>query len=158
MKTASLKEIKNELKHASQEEMMEYCLRLVKFKKENKELLTYLLFEADNDHLYIQSIKKEMDMAFGTIHPTNSWIAKKNVRKILSQVKRNIRYAQNKEVEIELLIYFCQKMTNTKGLIQQNKVLQNTLETQLRMIRRAIDTLHPDLQLDYASLLEEFDN
>jgi len=53
MKTATVTQLKKELKHHSQAELIALCLRLSKFKKENKELLTYLLFETDED-LFIQ--------------------------------------------------------------------------------------------------------
>ena len=44
MKAAGVKAIKDDLKMRSKEELQELCLTLSKFKKENKELLTYLLF------------------------------------------------------------------------------------------------------------------
>lgn len=157
MKTATLKEIKDELKHSSQEELIEYCLRMVKFKKDNKELLTYMMFEADNDNLYIADLKEEVDVSFSEVNKTNHWAGKKQVRKILSKLKKNIRYAQKKEIEIEMLLHFCNRLQNFHPLIDRNKVMQNTLETQLRMTKKAVSTLHPDLQMDYAQQLEAFE-
>ena len=49
MKTASLKEIKTELENVSPALLLELCLKVTKFKKENKELLTYLLFEEHDE-------------------------------------------------------------------------------------------------------------
>ena len=43
MKAVTVKKIKDELSHRSANDLMELCLHLSKFKKENKELLTYLL-------------------------------------------------------------------------------------------------------------------
>ena len=60
MKAASVKDIKTELEHQSQSKLLSLCLKLTKFKKENKELLTYLLFEADNENAYIDSVKNEI--------------------------------------------------------------------------------------------------
>ena len=48
MKAASISEIKTELKGLPPAQLTELCLRLARFKKENKELLTYLLFEAND--------------------------------------------------------------------------------------------------------------
>ena len=48
MKAVSAVIIKKELHHLSSDKLMELCLRLSRFKKENKELLTYLLFESHN--------------------------------------------------------------------------------------------------------------
>jgi hypothetical protein len=43
MKAASILELKQELQHTSSKEIVELCLRLARFKKENKELLTFFL-------------------------------------------------------------------------------------------------------------------
>ena len=49
MKTVTLKQLKDELSYKSANELKYLCLHLSKFKKENKELLTYLLFEFHNE-------------------------------------------------------------------------------------------------------------
>ena len=64
MKTATVKQLKDELKHNSSEELINLCLRLSRFKKENKELLTYLLFEAHDEDTYIENVKLEIDSLF----------------------------------------------------------------------------------------------
>ena len=63
MKAATSNELKQELQASSSKQLIELCLRLAKFKKENKELLTYLLFEANDEAAYIQSIKNEIGRA-----------------------------------------------------------------------------------------------
>ena len=42
MKAVTIKQLKDELAHKSASELKELCLHLSRFKKENKELLTYL--------------------------------------------------------------------------------------------------------------------
>jgi hypothetical protein len=64
MKAVTVKKIKDELTHKNTTELIELCLRLSKFKKENKELLTYLLFESDAEEGYIESVKEEVDTLF----------------------------------------------------------------------------------------------
>jgi hypothetical protein len=61
MKAASINEIKQELQSLPPSRLNELCLRLARFKKDNKELLTYLLFEAADETAYIESVKKEID-------------------------------------------------------------------------------------------------
>jgi hypothetical protein len=46
MKASSIKEIKTELSSLSAESLQDLCLSLARFKKENKEFLSYQLFEA----------------------------------------------------------------------------------------------------------------
>ena len=86
MKAASLAQIKKELKLRSSQDIEELCLRLGRFKKENKELLTYLLFEADDEQGYITHIKETIDDEFNSITNTNFYYLKKSVRKILKNV------------------------------------------------------------------------
>ncbi len=149
MKAASLKDIKTELKHHSAEELLDLCIHLVKSKKENKELLTYLLFESTDEEAYIQSIKNKMDADFEAINTKTFFYIKKSVRKILKEIKKFIRYSQNKETEVELLIYFCRKLKDFKPSISRNTALTNLYNRQLDYIRKKINTLHEDLQYDY---------
>ncbi|WP_347374549.1 hypothetical protein [Aequorivita sp. Q41] len=158
MKAASLKELKTELTHRSTQELLELCLRLSKFKKENKELLTYLLFEAANETAYITSIKAQMDTAFDAINTKTYFYIKKSVRKILREQKKFIRYSQNKETEVELLLYFCQKLKDFNPSIKRNTTLINLYNRQLDYISKKVKTLHEDLQYDYELELEELKN
>jgi hypothetical protein len=155
MKASSLKDIKADLKNSSKEELLELISRLIRFKKDNKELITYLLYESDNDFLFIESCKMEMEEAFAQINRTSFFFVRKGIRKILSNTKKNIRYALKKNVEIELLLHFCKLLIEFRPKINRNKVLMNTLETQIRMIRKAISTMNEDLQHDYTVILDE---
>ena len=60
MKAASVNDLKEELTQLPAEGLVEICLRLAKFKKENKELLNYLLFESHNEQEYINAVKNEI--------------------------------------------------------------------------------------------------
>ncbi len=154
MKAASLKEIKTELEHNDRQELIALCLRLSKFKKENKELLTYLLFEANNEEAFIKNIKAEMDDAFAAINTKSFYFIKKSVRKILRDLKKHIRYSQNKETEIALLLFFCEKLKNFKPSIKRNAALSNLYDRQIDAISKKITALHEDLQYDYNLELE----
>lgn len=158
MKAASLKEIKTELNHRTTRELLELCLRLSKFKKENKELLTYLLFESANEETFIRSIKTKIDEDFESINTKTFYFIKKSVRKILSEIKKYIRYSQNKETEVELLLYFCHKLKDFKPSIKRNTTLINLYNRQIEYIQKKISTLHEDLQYDYEMEIEELLN
>ncbi|RLD74228.1 MAG: hypothetical protein DRJ10_17065 [Bacteroidetes bacterium] len=154
MKALTIKELKQELSIRSAKELLELCLRLSKFKKENKELLTYLLFESSDEALYIDSVKKEIDQQFNQINKKTYYLMKKSIRKILLNTKKYIRYSQKKETEVELLIYFCLKLKNLSPPIHKNTKLQKLYNTQVEVIRRKITTLHEDLQYDYGIELD----
>ena len=149
MKTAPLKELKNELEHYSQEELISVCLSLTKFKKENKEFLNYLLFGANDEINYIENIKKEIDELFNQMNTSSFYFIKKSIRKILKTIKKYIQYSQKNETEIELLIYFCHKLNELKPNIHTNNVLKNLYSRQIDNIKKSIAKLHDDLQYDY---------
>lgn len=155
MKAASLAEIKKELKHKTEEELLFYCLSLSRFKKENKELLTYLLFDASDEESYIQSVKNEIDFQFSEINNQNYYWMKKTIRKVLRSTRKYIRYSKMKTTEVELLIYFCQKMLLLNPSIKGNTVLINLFDRLVISIQRAIDKMEEDLQYDYNLQLEE---
>ena len=149
MKAASVKELKEELAHYSQKDLIAICLRLSKFKKENKELLTYLVYESNNEAAYIESVKAEVEQQFSEINTKSYYFIKKSVRKILRNTKKYIRYSQEKETEVELLLFFCQKLKNLNPSINRSKVLKGIYSRQLEAIRKATLKLHEDLQYDY---------
>ena len=155
MKAVTVKEIKTELSHYSQKDLMELCLRLSKFKKENKELLTYLLFESSNEEGYINSIKLEIDEQFELVNTKTYYFIKKSVRKILRTVKTAIRYSKKKETEVELLLYFCKKLLAFKPSIKNNTVLKNLFNREIESIKKKMLVLHEDLQYDYEQELEK---
>lgn len=155
MKAVNLPEIKKELNMLSSAELQQLCLRLARFKKENKELLTYLLFESQSETGYIQTVKDFMDDEFEVINTNNFYYIKKSIRKILRNVKKFIRYSQKKETEVELLIYFCEKLRDFKPSIQRSNQLQNMYHRQILLAKKTISKLHEDLQYDYNLMLED---
>lgn len=154
MKAASVSEIKKELNTRSPKELQELCLRLSKFKKENKELLSYLLYESSNEAAYIEGIKSEMDQAFLDINTKSYFYIKKSVRKILRNIKKFARYSTKKETEVELLIYFCTELKNMSPSIENNVTLKNIYNRQFDAIHKILPSLHEDLQYDFGKELE----
>ncbi len=154
MKSASLSELKTELSTLSPVEVVELCLRLAKFKKENKELLTYLLFESSDQNAFIEAIKRETDDGFEGINQTNLYYVKKSVRKILRTLNKYSRYSGSAQITIEVLLYFCSKLKHS-GIPFENSVqLLNLYNSQLKKIQQLIQSLHEDLQYDYGKELE----
>ncbi len=155
MKAASVKEIKAELSTRTEKELIEICLKLSKFKKENKELLTYLLYDAQEEITFIENVKLHIDDQFENVNTKSYYFMKKSVRKILKEVKKYIRYSKNKETEVELLLYFCHKMTKLQPSINQVFVLKNIYLREKAAVGKKIAALHEDLQYDYGMELED---
>ena len=148
MKATSLSELKQELEYKSNKELLSFCIRLAKFKKENKELLTFLLFEEGDITTYIENVKGQTTVYFSDINNSNVYYVKKSLRKILRYVNKQIKFAASKQAEAELLIHFCNNILDFSVPIAKSRQLSNMYETQLGKIDSALSSLHPDLQYD----------
>lgn len=149
MKSATIHELKQELSQLKAAELSALCLRLAKFKKENKELLTYLLFEAHDEDGYIRSVKQEIDEQFEGINFSHLYFVKKSLRKILRGINKHIRYTGSKQAEAEWLLHFCAVLKKTGIPLEKNTVINNIYTSQLKKLFAAIHSLHEDLQYDY---------
>ena len=154
MKAASISELKNEIKSKPVSEVIDLCLRLARYKKENKELLTYLLFEADDQSAYIKNVKEEIDNGFAEINLSNIYFTKKSLRKILRITNKHIKYAGDKEVEVQLLLHYCTNFKGLKVATQKSAALNNLYANQIKKIGAAIAAMHEDLQHEYLRELD----
>jgi len=154
MKAVTIKEISQELLNLSPKELRDLCLRLARFKKENKELLTYLLFESSDEALYAESVKKEIDLEFEQVNKKSYYFIKKGLRRILLNTRKFIRYSRNRKTEIDLLIYYCSKLKKFTPSINRNAALRSLYLRQIDTIREKLGSLHEDLQYDYGLELD----
>jgi len=155
MQAASIKELKTALSNSSHAELLAITLRLAKFKKENKELLTYLLFESENEERFISQVQEEMTEQFAQISSRSFFHIKKSVRKILKNTKTAIRYSKKKETEVELLLHFARELQAFRPSIRRNTVLSNMWQRQIDRVVKVVAMLHEDLQHDYQVELEQ---
>lgn len=155
MKAASLHELKKELQELSPSQLAELCIALAKYKKDNKEYLGYLLFDAHDKSGFIQEVKKEVDGEFAVINShSNLYHAKKSLRKILRTVNKYCKYLGDKALVAELHIYFCDKMKYCGLPFRRSQILLNLYERELKKIDTLVSALHEDLQNDYLNDLE----
>jgi hypothetical protein len=149
MKTATVHEIRQELKEKTKEELITICQRLARFKKENKELLDYLLFNSHDEELYIKEVKEVIDEGFSSLNESSVFLAKKTLRKVLRISNKYIRYTGSKTAEVEILMHYVSRFIEMKLPWKKTKLLKNIYEAQMKKIRQAIDTMHEDMQYDY---------
>jgi len=146
--TYGLQDIKKEIQHLPAVQLAELCLRLARYKKENKELLAYILFEADNEAAFIEKIKAETGFMFSQL-PSRSYDAAKSLRKILRLLTKYTKFMGSKEAEIDLLLSFCNNYVDYIDRKISYKPLRMILSRQLLKIRTLLGKLHEDLQYDY---------
>jgi hypothetical protein len=155
MKAATSQEIKKELQHLSAAKLTELCLRLARFKKENKELLSYLLFEEHDEQDYVASVKTMIDDEFAEVKVSNSpYLLKKSCRKILRQTNKYIRYTSVETTEVELLMNYCEAFRTAKIPLDKSTALTNIYLSQIKKLEKLIKNFHEDLQYDYLRQLD----
>lgn len=152
MNPASIDDIKNELKQLPPKKVLELTLRLARFKKENKELLTYLLFESHDEAGYIKMLQADMDEKFASIDPSPVSKAKKEYRKILRTINRQIKYIGSKAASVELLLYFSMKLKDQEKNLHQK--LQTIFLQQLSKAEKLLPLIEDDLQFDYRQKID----
>ena len=155
MRSATIQELKQELQTLKPARLAELNLRLARFKKENKELLTYLLFEAADEQQYIRGVRTIIDELFETINLSHLYFAKKTLRKISRVINKYSRYSGIKTTETELRLYFLEKLKASGIPLRRNKVISNIYDGQFKKVKKLIASLHEDLQYDYTRLLDK---
>ncbi len=148
--THGLQDIKKELQHLPNEELVELVLRLARHKKENKELLAYLMFEAYDETAFIDKVKAEAGFMFSQL-PVQSYHAAKSLRKILRLLSKYTKFTASKGAEITFLINFCHNYLQYADRRTSYKPLRLILIRQLEKTRTLIGKLHEDLQFDYSN-------
>ena len=154
MKPEKLTTIKKELNGLSVQQLTEICLRLAKYKKDNKELLNYLIYDASDPIAYAGQVKVFLEEDFKTL-PRPYYQSSKTLRKILRIMNRHAKYTVSKQVELELLIWFCNSFLTYGDTATSHKPLQALIIRQLDKIKGLLPKLHEDLQFDYT---QEFEN
>ncbi|TAE85379.1 MAG: hypothetical protein EAY81_06540 [Bacteroidetes bacterium] len=158
MQTATLAQLKKEVQNLPYPQVVELCLRLAKYKKDNKELLHYLLFEAQDEQQFIAQVKLTMDEQFAEINTSHLYYAKKMIRKVLRGVTKHIKYSGQAQTAVELLIYFLQKLRELDKALYHSTQLMNLYEAQLKKINKELSKLHEDIQYDYQKELDALVN
>jgi hypothetical protein len=143
-----LQHIKKEIQHLPQEQLTELLLRLARYKKENKELMAYLLFEAHDEAAFIEKVKAEAGFMFSQL-PALSYHAAKGMRKILRLLSKYTKFTGSKQAEIELLLNFCDNYLEYADRRTSYKPIRLILTRQVEKVRNLINKLHEDLQFDY---------
>ena len=158
MKAASVKEIKTAVELLSNQELTEYLLKLSRLKKENKEYLTYLLFEEHDETSYVLSVKNEIDLAFESLNKSTFFLAKKTIRKAVRIAGKYIKYSSKDTTEVEVLLHVCMNIKNAGLDLKRSTTLKNLYQSQLKKINTALSKMHEDLQYDYKKDFEALNN
>lgn len=150
IKSASLAEIKKQLSLLDAGELGRLCLRLARYKKENKEMLTYLLFDEQNEEAYRANVKSDLEELFEGLPTANVYLMKKGLRKIIRYMNKQVKFSEVPLTELEVRISFCANVRAANVPLRESRVLNNLYLQQLNRVQRLWERLPEDLQFDYA--------
>jgi hypothetical protein len=154
MKTRSIAEIKKELHHIDKADLIAHCLRIAKYKTDNKGLLSYLLFNQQNLQDTLAEMKEQISYDFSEVPPLDKHYSKKSIRKVLRTTLKFAKYIQQPELEIELLLHFCKEYKRRGLSFSHQPIILNIYFAQIKKIEKLISNLHEDLQYDYNKEVE----
>jgi hypothetical protein len=143
-----LQQIKKELQHLSATQLADLCVRLARYKKENKELLAYLLFQAHDEHSFLETAKDETTTLFGQL-PSHSYNAAKALRKVLKLNNKYSKFTGSKTFELELTIHFCDNYLEHVERRTSYKPLRMIFIRQVQKAVTLLGKLPEDMQFDY---------
>lgn len=151
---ASLSEIKKEIETYSKDELSSVFMRVLKYKQDNKELAAYLLFHSRDEEAFIDLIYTQTDQLFESLNDHSTYLLLKQLRKILRQLQKPIRYSGNPETHAHILIHFCKRFKAILELREPSITLSTLYFRQLLIIEKQINKLHEDLRFDFRRDLE----
>jgi hypothetical protein len=158
MKSTTLNELKKELQLLPNHELVELCVNVAKYKKDNKEYMGYLLFQSHDKEAFVKEVKEEIDFDFNNLKTQNNlYLIKKSLRKTLRTIGKYCKYLNDKALSAELYIYFCYNLKKSGVPIQKSQLLINLYQQQLKKINSFISVLHEDLRGDYSKDLEKIE-
>lgn len=151
MKAESIAVLKKALLRLEHGELLDICQRLIRFKKENKELLTYLLFLSDDEQSFVDYLCGEIDESF-IEHPNSH---KKTLRKVIRWMDKCIRISGVKDTEAQVRIHFCRALNESKTNYLRSRVMTNMYTGQIKKATRAIEKFPDGAKREYEFELQE---
>ena len=158
MKFPTLAQLKKELSYLNEKELIGLVADLSKFSRDNKSYLFFKLNEKDNPRLYLEMVQEELEADFSMARGDHSYYAKKAAQKLRRKMNKLLKLSKVKTDQIEVLLFFCEKLREYGFLRHRNPVLDNLYQTQLAKAVKLISGLHEDLQFDYESRVDELVN
>lgn len=152
MDISSLQQIKKELEKVDHKQMIQYCLKLASYKRDNKLYLNYLLFESENEITYKEKIQSEILKQFEDINDSTVYYLKKRIRKTKQLLYKYVTFTEQMETHLELYIFFLKQLHPYAQQIESSKQIQSMILTVIRSFEKKLSKLHEDLQYDFRQL------
>ena len=142
MEAATIAQLKKALVKIDQSDLLDACLRLARFKKDNKELLTYLLFRSNDETGYANYLCGLIDEQFIETPKAH----KKTLRKLIRSMDKWLRYSCNKETEYQVRLHFCHALKASDTPFLETRVTTNMYLRQIKKLDQVIEKFEKDIR------------
>ena len=155
MKIASLAEIKKELQHLPQKELIGLISDLSKFSTDNKLFLYFKLYGRDHPGLFAEMVQEELVRDFRNGNTRNAHHAKKSAQAVRRKLNKFLKFTKYKATQIDLISFFCEMLFEYGYLMYRHPVIENLYLLQVGKVERLLSQMHEDLQFDYQDKVKE---
>ncbi len=143
-----LQQQKKEITKLDAKTLADICIKLAKYKTENKEFLNYLLFHSYDNQPYIDELKLEINNTFSALK-FNDYAHFKLIKVLLLRINKHLKFIGDKNQEAEIVAQFCNTfMANVSVRSYYNGLIQ-ILFRQFVRLQKIVGKLDEDLQFDY---------
>ena len=149
-----LSDLKKELLELNKPELIQLCLRVAKLKRENKELLAYLIFDADDPLFYAQKLKPEIKEVFEQPFQ-HAYYLTKSIRKVMRLITKYYRFTSNKQGETDLLIYLVEEFHQSWRYEYRYQALGKVIFRCLEKAQTNLKKIDEDFRADFEQPLAE---
>ena len=153
---APIKNIKEELQHLSYQELLNFTLHILKYKKENKELAHYLLFEKQDEDGYADKIISLIKVEFSTVNFSRPFFARKGFRRINRLASKYLKYSGEAETSLKVFIFLMNEISAAGKKYRYTNLTDKIVDQYLVKSKKIILTMHEDLQFEYENLINNF--
>lgn len=148
MTTIKLQLQKKEIAKLDAKTLANICIRLAKYKIENKEFLNYLLFHSYDNQPYIENLKLDITSAFLSFNQ-NDYLNSKVLKGLLLRLNKQLKFIADKNREVEIVTEFCLAFINNVSVRCYYAGLMQILYRQFVRLQKVVGKLDEDLQFDY---------
>ena len=148
MDKCSIASIRKELKNLEREELVLVCLRLARYKKDNKELVSFLVFQR-NEEEFILEVKTEIHFEFTGLKLLSAFQQKKILQKSIRKINKYSKFCLSKTFDLVMFMFICQSLRDS-GISLYSHTFAGTIYKKILLKASKIhSTLHEEIQGDF---------
>ncbi|MFM7709422.1 MAG: hypothetical protein ACKO5C_00765 [Ferruginibacter sp.] len=136
-------------------ELIQLLSRLMRFKRENKELVAYELFVRDQPEVWFSEIRESFNSELETMNTSHPYFMKKTMRKLIRRAKTYARYAGDPAIESELFCGLLEVFNEHHLHVHPSDIVRKIYYDTFTRLEKNISKLHEDLQYDFERRLAD---